>query len=294
MLSLEHFKRFISDNPGVREIELSNWGEAFLHPDIIEMMQHAYEHDVALMCRNGSNMNAMRQPILEAMVRYQFVALTCSIDGATQETYARYRKRGTLSRALAAIDELNRLKRLWGTPFPILTWQFILFEHNKDELEEARAMAAARGMIFSLKESWDESVAPEGEVGFARVPHETTWDEVQCQQLWVSPQINPDGRMLGCCKNYWGDHGNVFEQGYEEIFNGPSMTAAREMLKGSQEASADHPCSTCDTYLRMRQRGAYIQEDTIAAWREEVAHRQRHLVVRDDIKRRMERTPPTS
>lgn len=34
----------------------------------------------------------------------------------------------------------------------------------------------------------------------------------------MNPQINWDGKLLGCCLNFWGDFGgNAFEQGLERI-----------------------------------------------------------------------------
>ena len=39
-----------------------------------------------------------------------------------------------------------------------------------------------------------------------------SWPMRVCSQLWINPQINCDGRVLGCCVNYWGDYGNAFKE----------------------------------------------------------------------------------
>ena len=52
-LSFEYFKKFVSENPDIRRIEMSNWGEIFLNKDICKIMQFANEHGVTLYCGNG-------------------------------------------------------------------------------------------------------------------------------------------------------------------------------------------------------------------------------------------------
>jgi hypothetical protein len=66
------------------------------------------------------------------------------------------------------------------------------------------------------------------------------------------PQINWDGRVLGCCRNFWGEFGgNAFADGVVAVSNGERMGCARDMLLGKQPPREDVPCSTCDQYLSM-------------------------------------------
>ena len=37
-----------------------------------------------------------------------------------------------------------------------------------------------------------------------------------CWRLWISPHINWDGRLVGCCFNFFGDYGNVFKDGLQK------------------------------------------------------------------------------
>jgi MoaA/NifB/PqqE/SkfB family radical SAM enzyme len=41
-LSLDRFREIIDDNPQLAKVELSNWGEIFLNPQIIKIMQYAF------------------------------------------------------------------------------------------------------------------------------------------------------------------------------------------------------------------------------------------------------------
>ena len=97
----------MDDNPWVSEIELSNWGEIFLNPDIERIIEYAYRRNVALSAWNGANFNHVRDSVLEAMVRYKFRAITCSIDGASGDIYELYRRNGDFGRV---IDNLRKLR----------------------------------------------------------------------------------------------------------------------------------------------------------------------------------------
>ena len=87
-----------------------------------------------------------------------------------------------------------------------------------------------------------------------------------CHQLWDAPQINWDGKVLGCCWNYWGDFGgNAFTDGLVESLNNPKIAYARDMLRGEQPARDDIPCSTCSLYFAMRDHSQWIKRDDSAA-----------------------------
>lgn len=56
-------------------------------------------------------------------------------------------------------------------------------------------------------------------------------------QLWHMPQINWDGKVLGCGHNYWGEFGgNAFQDGLLTTINSERMNYARDMLMGNKPA----------------------------------------------------------
>jgi hypothetical protein len=78
--------------------------------------------------------------------------------------------------------------------------------------------------------------------------------------LWKQPQINWDGKVLGCCFNFWGDFGgNVFTDGLFESLNNEKINYAREMLTGRQGTRDDIPCATCELYLDMKREGNWLK-----------------------------------
>jgi len=136
-------------------------------------------------------------------------------------------------------------------------------------------MARKLGMTFRTKISWNANISPihdpelvrveTGESAVTREEYERIHGErylgAICQQLWDNPQINWDGKVLGCCRNYWGDFGgNAFKDGLVESLNNEKIAHARGMLLGEKPPRDDIPRSTCSHYHRMRDRSQWVKK----------------------------------
>jgi hypothetical protein len=72
--------------------------------------------------------------------------------------------------------------------------------------------------------------------------------------------INWDGKVLGCCVNYWGDFGgNAFRDGLTASVNTEQIQYARAMLLGRAPPRGDIPCTRCSEYKKMSKRGAWLE-----------------------------------
>ncbi|MEI6563412.1 MAG: putative nucleotide-diphospho-sugar transferase [bacterium] len=280
-LAFADFKKFVADHPWISEIELSNWGEVFLNPDLVSIMEHAHHQHIILTINNGANLNTVTEEVLEALVRFRAQSLSCSIDGASQETYSQYRVNGDYDRVIANIKTINDFKIRHQSLFPKLAWQFVVFGHNEHEIETARVKARELNMRFDLKLSWDdlydESFSPVRDRDLIRSQsslkvadrleyekkYGRSYIEDSCHQLWINPRINFDGRLLGCSINHWGDYGNVFEMGLEACLTGEMMTAARKLLMGMGKDRDDIPCLNCKVYQGRMQRRSFVEPDNL-------------------------------
>jgi MoaA/NifB/PqqE/SkfB family radical SAM enzyme len=272
LLRLSDFQKLLDENPWIAEIELSNYGEIFLNPELLEIVKHAFERKVALTADNGVNLNSVADGVLKGLVKFKFRRMTVSLDGATSETYRRYRINGDYDAVVKNIREINLLKKQYRSKFPILTWQFVVFGHNEHELPRARSLAHELQMHFQSKLSWDGAFSPvqnreaiRKELGAAsreeyKERYGVDYSQGICNQLWERPQINWDGNVLGCCRNFWGVFGgNVFRDGLSVSLNSENLVYAREMLLGLQAARSDIPCATCEIYLGMKRDGKWLK-----------------------------------
>lgn len=275
-LTLDNFRRLLDANPRLEEIEISNYGEVFLNPQLLPILEYAHQKGVSISIGNGANLNHVRDDVLEALVKCRVLVLTCSIDGASQETYRKYRVRGNFDRVIRNIETINLHKQRYQSTLPKLLWQFVVFGHNEHEIPVAREMATRLGMEFWTKLTWDAKFSPIRDADFVRA--QTGWRSVTreeyerehgekfaaviCHQLWDAPQINWDGKVIGCCRNFWGDFGaNAFVDGLENSVNSEKMTYAREMLSGRKPAREDIPCTTCELYVAMRSQSKFLVKD---------------------------------
>ena len=278
-LKFADFKKILDENPWLSNVELSNWGEIFLNKELIDIIKYAYQNNVALHAFNGANLNNVKEEVLDALARYHFRLITCSIDGATQETYARYRVKGDLHQVIENIKIINHYKARYESPYPKLRWQFVPFGHNEHEIDQARQMAKDLNMSFHVKLSWEdlytqdfspvknkERIAGESGVGAASRGEfrEKFGAEYLvkncCLELFKAPQVNYDGRLLGCAVNFWEDYGNIFQDGLKESINNERMDYARDMVMGKKEGREGQPCLRCKIYKQMKKSGHWLTE----------------------------------
>jgi MoaA/NifB/PqqE/SkfB family radical SAM enzyme len=275
-LGLNDFRSLLDENPSVRAVELSNYGEIFLNPDLSKIIREAFRRNVKLSANNGVNLNHAKESVLEDLVKYQFSSMTCSIDGASDETYRVYRVKGNFERVIRNIQRINDFKNWYRSLYPRLLWQFVVFGHNEHEIPLARKLASDLDMEFRVKLSWGADFSPVRNREFVRKQvgldaatraefrekHGSDYMQAICHQLWDQPQINWDGRVLGCCRNFWGDFGgNAFKDGLLRSVNNEKIEHAREMLLGKKAARPDIPCTSCEIYLEMKADQKWLKRD---------------------------------
>jgi hypothetical protein len=271
-LKLNDFKSLTEKNRFIKEVEISNQGEVLLNPDLAGIMAHAHKHGIHLYCETGSNMNSLTEEMAEALVKYGLRSLFCSIDGASQETYEQYRVGGNFATVIENIRRINSYKKQYQTRFPLLTWQFIVFPHNRHEIARAKAMAGSLGMGFYTKTSRRAVYTTDDTGGLVSAGRRVVGllDESRespspnpsrhaCAQLWIGPQIKHNGELLGCgkVKNSWGA-GNVFASGFLEVVNGEKMKHARAMVLGLAPEREDIVCTGCRRYKWMKRHGRWL------------------------------------
>jgi len=276
-LSFSNFKSFIESNTFIKTIELSHCGEIFLNPDLIQIMQYAFERNIVLEALNGVNFNTVNDEMLEAMVKYGFKHILVAIDGASQETYPVYRINGNYDTVIGNIIKLNTLKHKYNTKYPELFWSYVLMEHNENDVINAKKVAKELNMPISFKLTWDESYIPQNiemlkkETGLKHLSRKEVlasegkpyFNYGVCRQLWNEPQINWDGRLLGCCIVFSNDFGiNVFETGLEKAINSEKYRYAKEMLQGKVGIPEDNeniPCVDCEHFQIMHKTKNYLR-----------------------------------
>lgn len=268
-LKFKDFKEFVDRYPFIRNIELSNWGEIFLNPELELILKYANSKKINLYALSGVNLNDAKVEALEALVKYRMRYLNVSIDGAFNKTYKKYRIGGDLKKVFRNIEWINKFKKKYNSKYPRLVWQFIVMGTNEKDLPLARKLAHQLGMSFFVKLNRVPSCSAIKDKEFVRkhvklkVSSRNEFMQKykrlyvpNCYLLWNAPQINWDGKLLGCNRNLWGDFGNVFRKGLSECLGSEKYVYAKKMLLGKKKARDDIPCSKCPVY-------AFIQRNPL-------------------------------
>jgi MoaA/NifB/PqqE/SkfB family radical SAM enzyme len=115
LLQVRELQEIVDENPWLSDIELSNWGEILLNPDLVKIMAYAWKRSVNLRAENGVNLNTAPDEVLEGPVRYRFHSMNCWIDGASVETYSIYRRKGYFEKVISHIRKINTFKEKNGS-----------------------------------------------------------------------------------------------------------------------------------------------------------------------------------
>jgi Radical SAM superfamily len=185
MLDFELFKRVVDEaGPSLGRIDFFNYGEAFLHKRAVEMCEYIKSKFPHIYLYTSTNGLAFSEEQVRRLIRSGIDEVTFSIDGATADSYIKYRRRGDFEKAMRnlgfAVDE----KRASGRDVPFINWRYILFTHNdsEEEMRLARETAAAIGVD---RLCWELTDHPEnlfsrrflpGSDDLARIRHEI-WDD---------------------------------------------------------------------------------------------------------------------
>jgi Radical SAM superfamily/Iron-sulfur cluster-binding domain len=144
MLDFDLFRRVIDEvGASLVRVDFFNYGEAFLHKRAVEMCEYiktTFPHIYLYTSTNGLALTDMQA---RRLVHSGIDEVTFSIDGATADSYVKYRQRGRFDVAIATLRAMADEKRKAGRDLPFLNWRYILFNWNDSDAEMARARELA-------------------------------------------------------------------------------------------------------------------------------------------------------
>lgn len=134
------------------ELDLSMWGDPLVHGEIYDMIRYAHRKGVWTYI--SSNLHAFKiEPrklkdgsIDETddatkLIRSGLDMLTCSLHGASQETFAIYQPGKSYADALAKVKHIAETKKRLGSTTPVIQLNFVVTQHNEHEVETFRELA---------------------------------------------------------------------------------------------------------------------------------------------------------
>lgn len=218
---------------------LYSWGEPLMHPKVAEIV--AMVRSRRVITDISTHFNLKNRAVLEAVCDAGLDHLKLSIDGLTQEVYSRYRVGGKIDQVIENIGHVVDYKRRRGLRTPSVEWQFLVFDHNRHEVEGARELAGKLGVdVFRAKP------------GVVPSQYEKAWaGQTGCSFLYDTIAMHVDGGIVPCCHLY--DSKDDFVAAPDNragnLWHSPSFVAARKLFKpelaGEIPKDLRHPCLNC-------------------------------------------------
>jgi MoaA/NifB/PqqE/SkfB family radical SAM enzyme len=256
-MGLEHYERLIDEIAGKSmAVSLYYLGDPLVHPDLNEMCRIARAARLNSHISSHFSFNLSDSRIYD-LVTSGLTHLTVCVDGMRQESYERTRVGGRLDVVLSNLDRVLRIRRELRQRYPRVEVQFIKFQHNLDELDEAARWCGEHG-ADQFTDYWGHlhnyaDVAPGaynviGPKADKRLP--------QCMWPHFSLQIKYNGDVIPCCyyrhtDQYRGDGqgdsrivGNVFQTSVWEVWNSPAYQQLRRLVSNPTRAASEPSLTT--------------------------------------------------
>lgn len=183
MLNWDVFTRVVDEaGASLVRIDFFNYGEAFLHKRAVEMCEYIKAKFPHIYLYTSTNGLALTEEKARRLVHSGIDEVTFSIDGASQETYARYRRRGKFDVALTTLRAMTDEKARAGRDVPQLNWRYILFKWNDHDEEMSRARTLAAELSVD-RLCWEITDHPEDSFSRRFVPGSDDLDRIR-YEIW--------------------------------------------------------------------------------------------------------------
>jgi len=245
------FKKVIDEiGDTLLSLALWNYGEPLLNPDLFSMVDYAHKKKIlTIVSTNGLSLNVGKShKLLDSNLDYLIV----SFDGATKETYEKFRGKGNFEKVLVNLTSLVKIKKQQQRTLPFIDLQYIVMKENEHEIDDIKVLAGALGVDkLSLKKFTyigDEEAKP-----FLSTQEEYLFGKYKgyehpsgCSRVLDSSVILWDGSVIPCCVDldFKYSFGSINKnEKFMDIWNSDGYTAFRE--RALRNAKSIDICNRC-------------------------------------------------
>jgi MoaA/NifB/PqqE/SkfB family radical SAM enzyme len=250
-------------------IDFFNWGEPLLNTHLEDFIRLASARKI--VCNVSTNLSLpLTDRRIDRLVSSGLHELIVSLDGASADSYATYRRGGKFDLVCGNIRRIVEAKRRRGQTFPLITWQFLVFRFNQQEIDKAWELAADMGVDrvlfrrpfldvdrYPLSRDDKQEIAgwaPDDRLFQIEVPSGAATQKTysRCGWHYMSSAINWDGSVAPCCTAFEtrDDFGSVGKDGgaaYMDVVNNSAFRAVRERFAGRGKDPVALICEKCPT-----------------------------------------------
>lgn len=257
MLNLDLYKKIIDEtHHELIWLVLYFQGEPFLNKQFLEFVKYAAQKNI--YTATSSNAHYFTDDMAKATVESGLDRLIISIDGTTQEEYAKYRIGGKLEKVIEGTEKLLYWKKKLKSRTPHIIWQFIAFKHNEHQVPEIKQLAKKIGVdelgiktaqIYDYETS-DNFIPDDKSLSRYEQDAEGNYHIKnkllnQCWRMWRGSVITWDGLVVPCCFDKDATHqfGDISSQTFASVWKSERYNSFRKaILKSRKEIDI---CTNC-------------------------------------------------
>jgi radical SAM protein with 4Fe4S-binding SPASM domain len=223
---------------------LYNFGEPLFNKNIYPMIHRVSQRGVPTSI--STNFHIFNEKAAHELISSGLDWVLVCIDGATQDSYEQFRVGGKLERVIRNLELLVEVKKQMGAKKPVIEVQSIIFDHNRNEMDEIREMCRSIGVDrFTVKQDVITQLKTGKDTSPSLKPKRT------CYFLYGSFIVDYDGVVIPCCLGR-NEFGNLRDSSFEEIWNNEKFVAARSWFASDfkeKREDLDLPCYTCPLFF---------------------------------------------
>lgn len=247
-MSMERFRRIMSNVNVGTDICLVYAGEPFLNPHFFQMVQETSNRFYVSTITNGTLLNRNN---IAKLVEGGLDFLQISFDGFSRDSFERYRVGASFDAVRRGILDLLKERRVRGNGLPFITITFLVNAYNENELEECREYFLKRGAdrFFSKginlnvhrrldgrkEEDLKDWLPRKRDFSLYEERGGTTAfkDREGLCTTCLNPIIRCDGEVLICCHDIFNSVkiGNIMERDLKSLWFSAHYTKMRSLAK---------------------------------------------------------------
>jgi MoaA/NifB/PqqE/SkfB family radical SAM enzyme len=232
-------------------------GEPYLNRDFFELVRMAKQKKIYVT--TSTNGHYLSPENAQHTIECGLDSMIVSLDGITPDSYARYRRGGSLQKVLDGIRCLVAEKKKQKSRTPNMALQFLVMKHNEAEIPAVRRLAGELQVDRLLLKNIEVHSAAQAKEWLPANEKYRRYhfdgeqlvvknsDKKYCTRPWLSSLINWDGTLVPCCFDKNGTHtmGKLLPgESFETVWSNDRFAAFRRKLITDRK-SIDI-CSNCN------------------------------------------------
>jgi len=242
LMDFELYKKLIDECAKYKpySIRISFRGEAFLHPQIFDIIKYAKDSgikEVSSLTHGGMLDDEKFRKLIDVGLDW----LTISFDGVG-ETYNKIRAPNKYDEQITKIKRFSKIKKELGKVKPVIKIQSIW-----------PAIAEKPEEFYETFEGFVDQIATNPLIDYSedRAKGAQYIENFTCPVLWQRLSVGADGRVLLCINDEMGSEilGDVNKESIYDIWHGKKLQKARDIHLKHKGVDELFPCKNC-TYPR--------------------------------------------